>query len=133
MSKLNDLGQDISRLSEIARIMSKHGFTPNMPRILWPLKKSDHLKKSEYSTAERFTLMLEELGPTFIKIGQLLSTRSDLLPADFIHALSRLQDNVPPFAFADAKIQLELSLKKPIAELFAFFDETPLASASMAQ
>ncbi len=133
MSKLNDLGQDISRLSEIARIMSKHGFAPNMRKMLWPLKKSDRHLKSEHSAAERFTLMLEELGPTFIKIGQLLSTRSDLLPADFIHALSRLQDNAPPFAFADAKKQIESSLKKPLSELFAFFDENPLACASMAQ
>ena len=133
MSKLNDLGQDISRLSEIARIMSKHGFAPNMPRMLWPLKRSGHHQKSEHSAAIRFTFMLEELGPTFIKIGQLLSTRSDLLPADFIHALSRLQDNVPPFPFADAQSQVESSLKKSLSELFAFFDETPLASASMAQ
>jgi ubiquinone biosynthesis protein len=76
---------------------------------------------------------LEELGPCFIKLGQLLSTRPDLLPADYIHALSRLQDTIQPVP-ADRIIQIVQSeLQAPIDELFASFDREPLATASMAQ
>ena len=76
---------------------------------------------------------LEELGPCFIKLGQLLSTRPDLLPADYIHALSRLQDTIQPVA-AERIIQIvESELHKPIDELFQCFEQQPLATASMAQ
>jgi predicted unusual protein kinase regulating ubiquinone biosynthesis (AarF/ABC1/UbiB family) len=76
---------------------------------------------------------LEELGPCFIKLGQLLSTRPDLLPADYIHALSRLQDTIQPVP-AQRIIQIVQSeLHKPIHELFQSFDQQPLATASMAQ
>jgi ubiquinone biosynthesis protein len=76
---------------------------------------------------------LEELGPCFIKLGQLLSTRPDLLPGDYIHALSRLQDTVQPVP-AERIIQIvQAELRKPIDELFQCFDQQPLATASMAQ
>ncbi len=76
---------------------------------------------------------LEELGPCFIKLGQLLSTRPDLLPADYIHALSRLQDTIQPVP-ADRIVQIVQSeLHAPIDELFQSFDQQPLATASMAQ
>jgi predicted unusual protein kinase regulating ubiquinone biosynthesis (AarF/ABC1/UbiB family) len=76
---------------------------------------------------------LEELGPCFIKLGQLLSTRPDLLPADYIHALSRLQDTIQPVP-AERIIQIvQAELQKPIDELFQCFDHQPLATASMAQ
>jgi len=135
MSKLSDLGGDLSRLSEIAQIMNKHGFAPSMHRLSWSLKKSAHQQneKEKKTQAERFTLMLEELGPTFIKLGQLLSTRGDLLPSDFITALSRLQDNAPCVSFAEIKNQIEFSLKKQLSEIFVFIEEKPLASASIAQ
>jgi predicted unusual protein kinase regulating ubiquinone biosynthesis (AarF/ABC1/UbiB family) len=76
---------------------------------------------------------LEELGPCFIKLGQLLSTRPDLLPADYIHALSRLQDNIQPVP-AERIVQIiQAELHTPIDELFLEFDHQPLATASMAQ
>jgi len=76
---------------------------------------------------------LEELGPCFIKLGQLLSTRPDLLPADYIHALSRLQDTIQPVP-AERIVQIVQSeLHKPIDELFHCFEQQPLATASMAQ
>src|SRR6266702_4540006 len=76
---------------------------------------------------------LEELGPCFIKLGQLLSTRPDLLPADYIHALSRLQDTIQPVP-AERIVQIVQSeLQAPIDELFQSFDQQPLATASMAQ
>ena len=76
---------------------------------------------------------LEELGPCFIKLGQLLSTRPDLLPGDYIHALARLQDTIRPVP-AERIVQIiQTELHKPIDELFQCFDEQPLATASMAQ
>src|SRR5712691_2900722 len=76
---------------------------------------------------------LEELGPCFIKLGQLLSTRPDLLPADYIHALSRLQDTIQPVP-AERIVQIvQAELQAPVDQLFQFFDAQPLATASMAQ
>lgn len=82
---------------------------------------------------ERVRLALEELGPVFIKFGQALSTRPDLLPDDIAAELSLLQDAVPPFPGQQAREQVEATLGQPVGSLFAFFDEKPLASASVAQ
>ncbi|MBL8917776.1 MAG: AarF/ABC1/UbiB kinase family protein [Myxococcaceae bacterium] len=78
-------------------------------------------------------MMLAELGPTFVKLGQVLSTRGDLLPADFIEELSTLQDQVPPFGMDDVRKQVLEAFGKPLEELFSEFEPTPLAAASMAQ
>jgi ubiquinone biosynthesis protein len=82
---------------------------------------------------ERLRLALEELGPVFIKLGQALSTRPDIVPHDIADELAKLQDRVPPFPSADAKALIEEALGKPVAELFASFEETPIAAASVAQ
>jgi ubiquinone biosynthesis protein len=82
---------------------------------------------------ERLRRALEELGPIFVKFGQMLSTRRDLLPDDIAQELTRLQDRVPPFPGAQARAIVERELEKPVTELFARFDERPLASASIAQ
>ncbi|MFZ2509058.1 MAG: ubiquinone biosynthesis regulatory protein kinase UbiB [Steroidobacteraceae bacterium] len=83
--------------------------------------------------AERLRLALEELGPIFVKFGQILSTRRDLLPVDIADELARLQDRVPPFPGAVARARIEAALGSPVAQLFGSFDETPLAAASIAQ
>ena len=82
---------------------------------------------------ERIRCALEELGPMFVKFGQILSTRRDLLPDDIADELAQLQDNVPPFPDSEARAIIEKSLGKPVGELFARFDQSPLASASIAQ
>jgi len=82
---------------------------------------------------ERLTLALTELGPIFVKFGQILSTRRDLIPADIADALTRLQDQVAPFPGELARAAVERALGAPIGERFAAFDNTPLASASIAQ
>ncbi|WP_295680439.1 AarF/UbiB family protein, partial [uncultured Nevskia sp.] len=82
---------------------------------------------------ERLRLALQELGPVFIKFGQALSTRPDIVPVDVATELAKLQDQVEPFSGAEARAIIERSLGKPIAELFHEFDETPLAAASVAQ
>jgi ubiquinone biosynthesis protein len=81
----------------------------------------------------RLRLALEELGPVFIKLGQALSTRPDLIPPDIAEELVKLQDQVGPFPGAVARGIVERALGKPVTELFAEFDETPLATASVAQ
>ena len=82
---------------------------------------------------QRIRQALEDLGPIFIKFGQMLSTRKDLLPEEIIEELSLLQDSVPPFAGAKAKAIVEKAYGKRVEEVFIHFDETPLASASVAQ
>lgn len=83
--------------------------------------------------AVRLRLALESLGPIFVKFGQMLSTRRDLMPLDIADELAKLQDQVPPFPSSQAIAVLETAYKKPLAEVFASFDETPIASASVAQ
>jgi ubiquinone biosynthesis protein len=76
---------------------------------------------------------LERLGPTFVKLGQLLSSRADLLPERYVKALARLQDRVKPFPFEDVQLIVELELKTPIKKAFSYFDPVPLAAASLGQ
>jgi len=87
----------------------------------------------DLSRGARLRLALEELGPIYVKFGQILSTRRDLLPHDIADELARLQDHVPAFPGDQARAIVEEELGKPVSELFGSFDETPLASASIAQ
>ena len=106
----------------------------NLPaRILLKLLPWRYLIKNEAPRGERIRLTMEALGPVFIKFGQLLSTRRDLLPDDISDELARLQDDVPPFPSEEAIAIIEKSLGAPIGEVFAGFDRQPLASASVAQ
>lgn len=114
---------NLGRLWKIWRVSSKYGLREFL----------DHKPRGARPRGERLRLALEELGPVFIKFGQALSTRPDILPPDIAQELAKLQDRVPPFAGADARAIIERSLGKTINELFAEFDETPLASASVAQ
>jgi ubiquinone biosynthesis protein len=85
------------------------------------------------SVARRFRLMLAELGPTFVKLGQVMSTRADLLPREFIEELSTLQDDVPPVSFELVRKQIREAFGKEVEEIFAEFSPEPVAAASMAQ
>jgi ubiquinone biosynthesis protein len=82
---------------------------------------------------ERLRLVLQDLGPVYVKFGQILSTRRDLLPLDIADELALLQDHVPPFPGVQAREIIEKALGEPVNEIFASFDTTPLASASIAQ
>ncbi len=125
----------------IQRALIRHGFDQilfAMP-ILQPLAFVRHLlpwnwvAKPHGPRAPRIRALLEELGPLFVKLGQMLSTRRDLLPEDIIEELCRLQDRVPPFPGAQARQIVERAYGKPVTEVFQSFDEQPLASASIAQ
>lgn len=90
-------------------------------------------RRFDQPRAVRLRMALESLGPIFVKFGQMLSTRRDLLPEDFADELARLQDRVPPFDPDAAAREIERGLGRPIAEIFATFDRQPVASASIAQ
>jgi ubiquinone biosynthesis protein len=85
------------------------------------------------STAERIRLVVQDLGASFIKLGQIVSTRPDVLPPEVILELKKLQDKVPPVPFEDIKKEVEASLGAPLSEVFVSFDEKPLAAASIGQ
>src|SRR5579863_2765519 len=83
--------------------------------------------------AQRIRLTIEELGPTFVKFGQVISTRPDLVPASIIAELEKLQEHVPPFSGPEAVRLLETELGSPVGKLFSQFDEQPLAAGSLGQ
>ena len=128
------------RAVRIARVLLKHRLgalleNTSLGRWLWLLRPFTPTPndEAEFPRGKRLRLALQELGPIFVKFGQVLSTRRDLLPADVADELNLLRDQVAPFAGQIAREAIERSLNKPIGELFASFDETPLASASIAQ
>lgn len=107
-----------------------------LPWGLWLLMNLTPLRfwpEPKMSRGERLRRSLEDLGPVFIKFGQLLSTRRDLLPPDIADELALLQDRVPPFSSPLAKATIEASLGASVDEIFAAFDTEPMASASIAQ
>ncbi|MDX2320687.1 MAG: ubiquinone biosynthesis regulatory protein kinase UbiB [Moritella sp.] len=132
---------ELKRFYHIQKIVLEYGIDELLPTQLQPLSarllrksifwiKNQHVDKSP---AERIKLALQQLGPVFIKFGQMLSTRRDLLPQAFAEQLAMLQDQVPPFDSQLAMQQIELALGQPIDDVFDDFDPVPLASASIAQ
>jgi ubiquinone biosynthesis protein len=136
---LREAFQDLNRLRQIAAAVVRHGFGAYLARS----RLAEQLGGAppvagepvagERSTAARFRELLAELGPTFIKFGQLLSTRRDVLPAEWIKELEALQDDCPPLPIAEVRRALERGLGQPIEAVFAELDPVPLASASIAQ
>ena len=132
--------QDLKRLREISAVVVRHGFGELLDRTrLWETlgRRPEAARLSpemmRATTARRFRETLAELGPTFIKLGQILSARPDIVPADFIAELSQLQDSAPPMPVELVFELIEKGLGKPSHQLFAFVDPAPLASASIAQ
>ena len=112
-------------------IFAGHARAAWLRRLLRKLPRSPLADKEPLPV--RVRLALEGLGPIFVKLGQVLSTRPDILPPAYAQELARLQDKVPPFDGALARAQIEASLGRPIADLYAEFDIEPVASASVAQ
>ena len=133
--------RELRRLYRIGAVLLQHGLDELLPRAWqpWPVRLCRHSlfwlrnRHRQAPRGQRLRLAFEALGPVFIKFGQMLSTRRDLLPPDLAGELALLQDRVPPFPGVLARQLIEQSLKQPIEALFDEFDETPLASASVAQ
>jgi len=134
--------RNLNRYRQILAVLFKYGFGDLIELLkieqyievgLQLISKNRRNRIEKLSRAERVRMAFEELGPTYVKLGQVLSTRPDLVPVDFTNELSKLQDNVPPFAFSEAKETIETEFGSPLEELFDFFDELPFASASIGQ
>jgi ubiquinone biosynthesis protein len=119
--------RSLSRLSEIGRVATRHGFGYLIDRR----RGNDETQLAD--RGRRLREMLDELGPTFVKFGQLLSTRPDLVPADVVAELRKLQDDVSPFAFPDVERVIEEELDLTLERAFVAFDEKPIAAASIGQ
>lgn len=137
--KLQKRYKHFSRYREVAQTLIKHGFGFLIKQLglieFLRFKKYSPKDEEEHelSTAERIRMVVEDLGTTFIKVAQLLSTRADLLPPDWIAELSKLQDQVPPFSFTEAKNKIESELGHNLEDLFESIEKEPLAAASIGQ
>ncbi|MBN2808207.1 MAG: ubiquinone biosynthesis protein UbiB [Deltaproteobacteria bacterium] len=136
--------RNIRRYRQIVSVFIKYGFGGLLEQLdldyYLALGKSlitlQHIKRDDlirFSKAERLRLALEELGPTFVKLGQLLSTRPDLVSPDILLELRKLQDKVPGFSFAEAEEQIKTSIGSPLTEVFKEFSREPVAAASISQ
>jgi ubiquinone biosynthesis protein len=143
--KIGVLGRtyrNFSRYRQILSILFRYGYDDIVERLkidqyveigLQMISRHKRENVEKLSRAVRLRLLFEELGPTFIKFAQILSTRPDIIPADVIKELEKLQDDVPPFAFAEVRKIIEKELENSLESIFSSFDEVPLASASIAQ
>lgn len=135
--------RSIARMQTVARVLARHGFGHFVDRLdlagllplasRWrpPVTPAD--APAPKTVGRRLAAVAEDLGPTFVKLGQMISTRPDLLPADIILELQRLQDRVAPFPTPDARRIIEEELGQPIAAGYADFADEPFASGSIAQ
>ncbi len=143
--KLGAIGRTyrhLNRYHRILRVLFKYGFEDLIERLhldqylesglrMINRKQREHVRR--YSRPERLRMALEELGPTFVKLGQLLSTRPDFVPPDYLEELARLQDKVLPFSYREVVIIFKEEVGASPEDIFSSFDKTPLAAASIGQ
>jgi ubiquinone biosynthesis protein len=132
----------LNRYRHILAVLLKHGFGELVESLridqylevgLQLISKKRAPREEPLTRPQRVRLALEELGPTYIKLGQVLSTRPDLIPVEFIAELSKLQDSVPPFPFSEAEIIIQRELGAPSSEVYEHIEIQPAASASIGQ
>src|SRR4051812_46101459 len=131
--------RQIARLLAILRVLAHYDLLRPLAlwaQTPWPLSLGwlfTDRKRRDLPLGQRLSLALQELGPAFIKFGQTLATRSDLVGDDIAAALAGLQDRLPPFPAPAARAAIEAALGRPVEALYESFDETPIAAASIAQ
>ncbi len=135
--------RSLNRLRQIAQVLTRHGFGHIVAQIdlsrfvpVWMLRKkaaAPALQESASGVARRLTQVCSELGPTFIKLGQVMSTRADVVPTELLRELRKLQDEVPPFDTATAMDIIVGDLSRPLDQCFAKIEPQPAASASIGQ
>lgn len=126
----------LRRFKDIVMILVKYGFDDLIDRLEVPgiaLVKKVRKVDQQLGTFERIRCILEDLGPSFVKFGQIMSLRPDLLPPELIDELSKLQDEVAPVEFSQIKETVEKNTGRPLQETFSIFDAEPLAAASISQ
>ena len=126
------------RITRIVHTIGRYGLDEFLPErglrpLRWLFAAAFFWRDRSRPRAERLRLALESLGPVFVKFGQLLSVRPDLIAEDVVEELAKLQDNVPPFAWEEVAATLERAYGRPRTQVFATFDAVPIASASVAQ
>ena len=143
--KIGNIGrtyQHMQRYRQIITVLFKYGFGDMIDALqiehyleigLQVISRKRREKIGTLSRAVRARMVLEELGPTFLKMGQILSTRPDLLPVEFMRELSKLQDDVPSFPYSEVEAAIKKELQKPVEQIYSSFDEQPLAAASIGQ
>lgn len=130
----------IKRYRDVAKVLARHGFgffveemgllhMLSLPKRLF----TDTEEMDPMSSGERIRLVIEELGPTYIKIGQIASTRADIIPQDILSELEKLQENVPPFSFEEVAEIIEEELGSPLEDIFSSFEQNVIAAASIGQ
>src|SRR5688572_23546835 len=138
MVSLVHAAQNIGRVRDISAVLVRHGFGEVASRLGLRKRQDSAVgdgatELAKASTPLRLRRVLEDLGPSFVKLGQIMSTRADLLPPDVIAELGKLQDSAPRVPFEAIRERVEQSLGSTLSEVFDSFDETPLAAASIAQ
>ena len=133
-----DTLRDLPRLREIGRVLLRHGFGHvaqrlRLPGARWWRRRQPSPEAITFSLPERLRMIFEELGPTFIKFGQILSIRRDLLPEEYVSEFEKLQDAVPPFSYAEVARLITEEFGREVKDVFEEFASEPLASASIAQ
>jgi ubiquinone biosynthesis protein len=128
----------LRRFGEITRVLVRHGFGDILERLQNGAKRrretsEEQAPRAGFPSALRVRLALEELGPSFVKLGQLMSIRADTFPPEYIAEFKKLQDMVPPVPFDKVKEVIERETGKPLREIFAEFDENSMAAASVGQ
>jgi ubiquinone biosynthesis protein len=132
----------LNRYRQILTVFFKYGFGDLVDVLkiehyleigLQMISRKQRRQIEKLTRAERVRMVLEELGPTFVKCGQILSTRPDLIPVEFIDELSKLQDHVPFFPYDSVRQIIESELHRPLEDIFRTFDIQPLAAASIGQ
>lgn len=132
---------EIARARQIAQVLARNGLgfvveSTGLSRFLPPWRRrgaEPDARAAERSIPQRLRHTLEELGPTFVKLGQILSTRPDILPQEYIVELSKLLDAAPPVAWGEIRVTIESELGHPLDELFSHIDPQPIAAASIGQ
>ncbi len=136
-SQIGQTVRNVGRLRTIVGVFARHGFEEIVNRMTLskfiPFKIRRKKEKVKWTAAQRLRMCFEELGPTFVKLGQLLSTRPDMVPAEYCHEFKKLQDDVAPLEFSTIKPVIEKELGHPISHIFKEFNETPFAAASIGQ
>ena len=130
--------RELGRIRHIAAVLARHGFVDvaERLRVLPWLRRLARRRPSDQHAVpavRRIRLAMEELGPTFVKLGQMLATRPDLVPMPLVLELRRLHDEVPPFPFAQIRTTIESELGRSLEDIFDSIEESPVAAASMAQ
>jgi ubiquinone biosynthesis protein len=142
LGAVNRTYRHLNRYQRILRVLFKYGFSDLVDRLhidqylesgLQMINRKPREQLDRHSRPQRLRMALEELGPTFIKLGQLLSTRPDFIPPEYLDELAKLQDSVPPFSYEEVQQIYQEEFGSDPADIFEYFDSHPLAAASIGQ